>query len=309
MPSCLGKTLIIANPAAQNGNGAAAAEKAGRLLKASLGEDELAHVVTEGARHAEEIAAQARDLTSVIALGGDGIVHEVANGLMRLPAETRPALGLIPVGSGNDYARTIGMTCDVDRACAQLLASVPRPADIGRVNGRYFVETLSFGLDAAIALDTVERRKRTGRTGTILYVEAGINQLLHHLTVGRYTASFDGGPAITGESVTFAVQIGPTYGSGFVICPEARIDDGLFDMCIAHPPVSIQRAILIFALAKSGRHTVFKQMEFLRAHTLHVEFDEAHPAQTDGEPLEGRIFDIQVESNALNVLMPASLPS
>lgn len=262
MPSCLGKTLIIANPAAQNGNGAAAAEKAGRLLKASLGEDELAIVVTEGARHAEEIAAQARDLTSVIALGGDGIVHEVANGLMRLPAETRPALGLIPVGSGNDYARTIGMTCDVDRACAQLLASVPRPADIGRVNGRYFVETLSFGLDAAIALDTVERRKRTGRTGTILYVEAGINQLLHHLTVGRYTASFDGGPAITGESVTFAVQ--------------------------AHPPVSIQRAILIFALAKSGRHTVFKQMEFLRAHTLHVEFGRGAPRpnrrRTPGRP-------------------------
>lgn len=128
MPSCLGKTLIIANPAAQNGNGAAAAEKAGRLLKASLGEDELAIVVTEGARHAEEIAAQARDLTSVIALGGDGIVHEVANGLMRLPAETRPALGLIPVGSGNDYARTIGMTCGYRQESCALFRQPHKPA-------------------------------------------------------------------------------------------------------------------------------------------------------------------------------------
>lgn len=299
-----GKTLLIANPAAQNGAGAAAADRAASLLRAALGRDAVVLVKTAGPRHASEIAERAEGCSCVLALGGDGVIHEAATGLMRRPADARPAFGIVPVGSGNDYARTLGMSCKVDEACAQLLAAEARPADLGRVNGHWFVETLSFGLDAAIALDTVERRKRTGRTGTVLYAEAGVDQLLHHLDVRRYTASFDGGEPVSGESITFAVQLGPSYGGGFKICPDARLDDGLFDVCIAHPPVSVGRAALIFALAKSGKHTRFKQMEFLRAGALHVEFDEVPPAQMDGELIEARTFDVAVEPRALNVLMP-----
>lgn len=302
MPSYLGKTLLIANPAAQNGNGAAAASQAYETLCASAGGIEMA--LTKRPLQATELAACARDYDTVVALGGDGIVHEVVNGLMHHDANARPQLGLIPVGSGNDYARTLGMEHDTLRACAQLLFAQPHPADVGRVNGCYFAQTLSFGVDAAIALDTVERRKRTGRTGTVLYAEAGIDQLLHHLDTRAYRASFDGREPVEGKSITFAVQIGPTYGGGFNICPDARIDDGAFDICIAHPPVGVPRAILIFALAKGGRHTGFKQMELLRAKTLHVEFDQQPPAQVDGERIEATTFDIEIIPQALRVLMP-----
>lgn len=303
MPSYLGKTLLIANPAAQNGHGAQAAAHAQEVLQRS--HTDITLVLTERPEQAIELAAQADGFDSVVALGGDGVVHEVANGLMQRPLDKRPTLGLIPVGSGNDYARTLGMSCNIEHACAQLLEAQPHPADVGCVNGRYFVETLSFGLDAAIALDTVERRKRTGRTGTILYAEAGIDQLLHHLDVRSYRASFDEGAVVEGESITFAVQVGPSYGGGFAICPDARIDDGLLDICIAHPPVSIPRAVFIFALAKGGHHTGFKQMELLRAKTLRVEFDEQPPAQVDGERIETCVFDISIVSHALRVLMPS----
>lgn len=299
-----GTTLLIANPAAQNGNGAAAAERAVSLLRAQLGEDAVVLVRTAGPRHASEIAERAEGCSAVIALGGDGVIHEVAGGLMRRPAAQRPVLGAIPVGSGNDYARALGISGKVDEACTQLLAAEARPVDVGRVNGRWFVETLSFGLDAAIAIDTVERRVRTGRTGTALYMESGIDQLLHHLKLYRYHASFDGGEPVEAESVMFAVQIGPYYGGGFKICPDARIDDDLLDVCIAHPPVGVARALYIFLRAKDGKHVRFKQVELRQCRSLHIEFDEAPPAQMDGELIEGSTFDISIESGALRVLVP-----
>lgn len=208
------------------------------------------------------------------------------------------------MGSGNDYARTLGMSHKVDEACAQVLAAQARPVDVGRVNDDWFLETLSFGLDAAIAHDTVDRRVRTGRTGALLYMESGVDQLLHHLDLYRYRASFDGGKAVDSQSIMFAVQIGPYYGSGFKICPDALVDDGFLDVCIAHPPVSVARALYIFMRAKDGKHVGFKQVELRRCRTLRVEFDQAPPAQVDGERLSGRTFDISVDRGALHVLMP-----
>ena len=166
MPPFEEKTLLVANPAAQNGNGAQAAAHAAALLREVVGEDRLDVVLTEGPGHAEQVSAQAQGYGTVVALGGDGIIHETANGLLRLPECARPTLGVVPVGSGNDYARTLGISArSVDEAVRQLAGAHPRPFDVGRCNGRHFVETLAFGLDAAIALDTVERRRVTGKTG------------------------------------------------------------------------------------------------------------------------------------------------
>ena len=105
-----GTILLIANPAAQNGNGAAAADRAAAALRAQLGEDRVVLARTAGPRHASEIAERAEGCSTVVALGGDGVIHEVAGGLLRRPLDRRPALGVVPVGSGNDYARTLGMS-------------------------------------------------------------------------------------------------------------------------------------------------------------------------------------------------------
>ncbi len=310
------RVLLIANPAAQNGKAAQAAERAAGLLRAGLGEEALDVVLTKSAGHAETEAARASaagEYDVVVALGGDGIIHEVANGLLSAPAAghaRRPMLGVIPVGSGNDYARTLGMDArSVDKAVAQLFAARPRRFDVGLVNGRYFVETLSFGLDAAIALDTVERRKRTGKTGTALYLESGIDQLLHHLDCRHYRATLnEGSPAVVreieGDSYIFAVQIGQTYGGGFRICPDARTDDGLLDLCIAHPPLGPLYATFIFLLAKNAHHTRFKQLEFLRTSSLKLAFDAPLPAQIDGERIEAETYDITCIPQALEVLAP-----
>ena len=139
-----------------------------------------------------------------------------------VPVDERPALGVIPVGSGNDYAASLGVPTSIGRAIDCVLAGRTAVVDVGRVNGRYFVETLSFGLDAAIALDTVERRVRTGRTGTRLYLESAVDQLFRHLSIYDFTARLTGGDAAATRTVSaaaylLAVQIGPTYGGHFRI--------------------------------------------------------------------------------------------
>ena len=214
--------------------------------------------------------------------------------LKKALVDDRAAQGLTPV------------ELRLDAAAAQIIDGTP--AGEQDFDTEYLDYILAVGvvdsLDAAIALDTMERRVRTGRTGTVLYMESGVDQLLHHLDLRRYRASFDGGETVEAESVTFAVQIGPYYGGGFKICPDARIDDGLLDVCVAHPPVGAARALYIFLRAKGGKHVRFKQIELRRCRTLHLEFDEAPPAQMDGELIEGTSFDIAVEPAALNVLVP-----
>lgn len=308
------KVLLIANPVAQNGAGAKAAKRAAALLRASLSEGSLDVMLTQAPGHAEAEASGAGDYGAVIALGGDGIIHETANGLLRLPAEDRPVFGIVPVGSGNDYARTLGMSArSVDAAVSQLLSARPQWFDVGLANGRYFVETLSFGLDAAIALDTVDRRARTGKTGTMLYLESGIEQLLHHLDLHHYRAELSGEGMrfaasamrmLEGDSYLFAVQIGQTYGGGFRICPEARTDDGMLDLCIAHPPLGPLYATFIFLLAKNAHHTRFRQIEFLRARSLKLAFDAPLAVQIDGERFEAEEYDIACVPHALQVLVP-----
>lgn len=304
MDTSLGRVFLIANPAAQSGNGAKALDRVAPLLREALGEQAVVVAKTMGPRHATDLAKRAEGADTVIALGGDGVIHEVANGLMQRESFRRPKLGVIPVGSGNDFARSLGVSSQAEKACSQILGGHAAPVDVGHVNGQWFVETLSFGLDAAIAIDTMERRKKSGRSGAALYMESGINQLINHLDTYDYTVSFDGGEPISGQAITFAMQNGPYYGGGFKICPDARLDDGVLDLCIAHPPASVAKAIFLFLRAKSGHHVGFSNIEMLRCTTAHIEFENQPPAQVDGEEIQGRVFDVRLDPASLQVIVP-----
>lgn len=302
-----GKTLLIANPSAQRGNGAEAARIAHGLLVEWLGEDNVGFELTERPGHAADLAATAspRGFATVIALGGDGVIHETVNGLMRISADDRPRFGLIPVGSGNDYARTVGMSESVPDAVVQFLDAPDVALDVGCCNGEHFVETLSFGLDAAIALATVERRARTGEQGTVLYLKSGIDQLLHHLDTFACTATLDDARTIEVPVHLLTIQIGPTYGGGFRICPEADPTDGLFDICYAKAPMRVPEATFKFLRAKNAHHTKFKDIFFERAARIELSFDRRPPCQIDGEAHVADSYSVSIERQALRVMAPA----
>jgi YegS/Rv2252/BmrU family lipid kinase len=299
-----GKTLLVINPASQLGHGDIAGKRAEELLRMKFDASSSLEVVrTQGPNDAVEIGKDAQGYDSILVLGGDGVINEVANGLMELPFDKRPVMGVLPVGSGNDYAKTLHMSYQIDQAVEQLFSAKPQAADVGLCNGRYFVETLSFGLDAAIALDTVERRRRTGKTGLALYGAASAYQLSHHRDTHDFIVSVDGSAPRHEQMILFAVQIGPSYGGGFCVCPEASISDGIFDICVARPPIGVVEAALMFLFARNGHHTHFKKLELSRAKSLVLDFDHDVKVQIDGEPLPSRHYEISSVPHALRVLI------
>ena len=297
-----GKTLLIVNPAAKRGHGAQAGRHALRVLRAELGVHALDVVNTTEPQHGVRLAADAGGYDTVIALGGDGVIHEVVNGLMRLPAPERPALGVIPVGSGNDYARSLGIPAKLDAALQVLLDAPARPVDIGCCNGEYFDETLSFGLDAGVALGTVAWRGRLHISGAPLYLVSGIDQMVNHLDTYRFHAVLDGERELDARMVMAAVQLGPTYGGGFRVCPDALLDDGLFDICYASP-VKMPRAAVLFLSAKNAHHVDAPEIHFERAAHIRLSFDRRPPVQIDGEPHVADSYDISIHPRALHVLV------
>ena len=265
--------------------------------------------LTERAGHAIDMAAKiGPQCDTLVVIGGDGIVHEAVNGLMFLPEDDRPNLAVVPVGSGNDYALTLGMSSDPEKALKQILECKVRRFDVGLVNGEFFAETLSFGIDAAIAIDTMERRKSSGRRGTLLYMESGIDQLLNHLHPQTYKMTLSGVPgvgdmSVDGESYIFAVQIGRTYGGHFDVCPDANPEDGLFDICVTRKILGPARAVAIFIAARFGLHKNMKAFRFYKASSLVVDFAEPPAAQADGEIIQGKHFEIDTVPKALGVIV------
>lgn len=302
--------LVVANPAAGNGTGTQAARRTVGELESVIAAGRTGSYLAGGQVDAAFLSSpdQARALVEdsagrrvVIAVGGDGLVHLVANALMTIEADERPAFAVVPAGTGNDYARALGLPLDLRKSVQDIVRADPRPVDLGLCNGMYYVETLSFGVDAAIALDTVQRREKTGRSDAGVYVASGIEQLRRNLVARSYHATFDGVPT-EGKSITFAVQNGPYYGGGFQICPDAKLDDGRLDICISHPPVSIPRAIYVFMRAKNGKHLKVKNFEFAKVSSAVIDFAEEPPCQIDGEPLHTTHFEISCVPRALRVL-------
>ena len=306
--SPLGRTLLIANPAAHSGKGAQGAEFARRFLGSYSSVTSGYEVrLTSGPGEATTIAEGAEGFDTVLVLGGDGVIHETVCGLMRRDAEDRPQLGIIPLGSGNDYARTLGMvTNDVEAAFAQLVRGTVRPVEVGRVNGTHFMETLSFGLDAAIAIDTTERRAAdTSQKGEALYVTSGLKILSRARGGFPCTASFDDADPVDLSALIFAVQVGPTYGGGFRICPDADPADGLLDVCYNVRKPMLPHLLALFGLARSGRHARSHVVRLRKIRRAVLDFAAEPPCQVDGEALSDTHFEVEVVPAALRVIFPA----
>lgn len=309
-PRSLGRTLVVANPAAHSGRGEGAAIFAMRFFSSFHSATTSCEVrLTEGMGDALGMARDSVGYDTVIALGGDGVIHEVVNGLMSIPSDDRPRLGVIPMGSGNDFARTLNMRRnDPQRAIAELLEGQERVIDVGRVNDTYFAETVSFGLDAAIAIDTNERRVRnTMQSGAILFVTSGVRLIANGLRGWPFRAVVDD-EVIEGMDVTFAIQNGRTYGGGFRICPDAVPNDGVLDLCMTIEKASLPHSLALFALARVGRHVRSRKMMLRQVKHVEVEFlgDDQPLCQVDGEPLCAQRYVIDVVPRALTVLVPSS---
>jgi len=295
------RTLLIVNPEARHGETARLLPVIETLL-ANLPHDT---VLTEKVGHATEIAAsRGSDYATVVAAGGDGTMHEVLNGIMRIPAEARPRLGCLPTGSGNDTRRTLGVPTDLTEAALVLATGETRRFDVGLCNGIFFNNSFAAGLDAKVTAKAVEFKVTKQRSGLWLYLTALLHVLFHDLASFLVSVDFDGEGARTYDTLIVAVTQGPTYGGGFFITPEARPDDGLFDVCMIDP-LSLPQALVRLPFVVFGKHTGMKVVHMSRHTSVVIECDRPVPAQIDGEVLLESRYEITMLPQAIECIVPA----
>lgn len=245
---------------------------------------------TQAAQIAQQAAEEGFDV--VVAIGGDGTVHEVVNGLMRVPAERRPLLGIVPVGSGNDFAVSIPIETDVEKAMHCIFHGEPRPVDLGVLRdntGRveYWDNAVGIGFDATVTIRTyrISRIK-----GFAMYLWAVIQTIvLNHdaplMTVKTDTEDFES------EALMLVACNGPREGGGFMVAPDAHSNDGVFEYTmIGH----VSRAMMFRLVPEvmKGTHGRFRQVRTGTFHRMTVTLSHPIPIHADGEIFAGFTSDV-----------------
>ncbi|MHB1323171.1 MAG: diacylglycerol/lipid kinase family protein [Coriobacteriia bacterium] len=295
----LGTMLLIVNPAANHGVTETLVPVIERLLQSVPHQT----AVTTGMKDAVELAEKADGYDVVVAVGGDGTLHEVLNGIMRRPEGDRPALGLIPTGSGNDTRRTLGIPSDLPDAVLALVSGERRRFDIGVCNGTYFNNSFAAGLDARVTAKAVEYKVTTKRSGLWLYLTALIHVLFNELHPHHIRVAWDGQEPVEEDLLIIAATIGPTYGGGFFITPDAVPDDGLLEVCTIDP-LSLPGALMRLPFVVAGRHTHMRPVRMARRRTIVIESDDPMPAQIDGEVMLERRYEVAVLPSAVEYVVP-----
>lgn len=238
---------------------------------------------TRGPRDAIELARQA--VTSrpdaIIIAGGDGTLHEVVNGLLQSGAP-QTLLGLIPIGTGNDFAKMLDLRPhDWRAACARILAGKPRQVDAGQVNETFFINGVGIGFDAQVALEANRLKYLPG--SLLVYAGALLKTLLHryrtpHITLETSSSRLE-------QTITLlTVGNGRCHGGAFRLTPDARVDDGLFDILIADA-ASRYGILKLAPRVMRGTHLGEPGTRLLRDHRLQIHSAEPLVVHADGEIL------------------------
>jgi diacylglycerol kinase (ATP) len=286
---------LVLNPAADRGRAARWRAFVSRFLE-ERGVRAIWHV-TRGPGHAGRIVGGLSEDSLVVAAGGDGTVHEVAAACVGRDL----TLGVLPVGSGNDYVKALGVGTDLGRALEVLAAGKVRLVDAGEVNGIPFNNGLGIGFDAEVAAGVAEAPAYLGGTGRYLW---SVGRLLWGFRCHEVTLRLDGGKVIEAETILVAVALGTTYGSMFRLAPEARLDDGLFDV-VWSEEISRSEVLRLIPAALGSTLPRHPKVHLARAREVEVELAKVVPAHVDGEILvPTRGFRARVLPGALRVVAP-----
>ncbi len=267
----------------------------GAILRAARDRGAKAFL-TEGPGHATELAQRAPEGARVVAVGGDGTVHEVLRGL----AGTEKVLGVVPIGSGNDFARMLGLRgLPWPMALEHALLAPEEAVDLCRVNGEPFGASLGVGFDALVAKKALSAPSFLRGMPRYLYALFAVLKALR-LPEGRLL--LDGKEVYQGPLLLLAAMNGPAYGGGIPIAPMADPQDGLLSVVLAK---RFSRPGVVFILPRLllGKHLSHPQVEAFAARTVELAFPYPVPAHADGELLpEASAYRAAVEPLGLKVV-------
>ncbi|HJR15313.1 MAG TPA: lipid kinase [Gemmatimonadales bacterium] len=290
------RTLLIVNPRSRRGK-EGSAEARERLT--ALGLEVLQGSSESSTDPAELIRRHAADADRVIVAGGDGTLNAAAQALV----ETDLALGILPLGTANNLARTLAIPQNLPEACEIAARGARRRIDLGSVNGRYFFTTASIGLSVRITEALTSRTKR--RWGPLAYGVAAVRALTRSRAF-HADISWPGGTRHT-RTVQIVVGNGRYYGSALPVAADAAIDDARLDLYSLEVRHWLELVALVPALIR-GRHGSKESVEALRATEFDVTTAVPREINVDGEICRHTPARFQVHPAALEVIAPVQPP-
>jgi diacylglycerol kinase (ATP) len=265
---------LVINPVAGQGKGTTV----GTYVAGWLTQRKIPYTIITGSSsvplgdHLSQFIEKFPDTPGVIAVGGDGLLHNV---LQRLVSAQIP-LAIIPAGTGNDFVRTLGWQLDSwDLQLQAITTQESTTVDLGLVDGEWFGAILSTGFDSVV---NEKANTMAWPKGPMKY-NAAIAIELPRFKPRHYEISLDD-RTISTEAMLIAVANGRSYGGGMLVCPNANITDGLFDVMVLHP-VSTIEFMKVFPRVFAGSHISHPAVEIVRSRNVTIEAKAV--AYADGE--------------------------
>ncbi len=298
---------VILNPIAGKGNGLRVRSQIEKNLT-DLGLD-YSLVLTEKPEHATTLAKQAalEGFDVIVAAGGDGTANEVLNGIMALHDQGRemPILAVIPVGRGNDFAYSMGIPVDINESC-KLLANDPQlKIDVGRViselypKGLYFGNGVGMGFDAVVGFVAAKMKI----SGILSYLVAAIKTMFIYFHAPKIDLDLDGS-VTTLNPLMVSIMNGRRMGGSFMMAPQSKHDDGVFDLCVVRE-VPRKDIVIIMGLIMKGTQSTHPAVTTPQAKKIKITAVEGTlPAHADGVTLceAGKELSIEILPSILTII-------
>lgn len=288
------KLFLVVNPDAGKGR----AKKLWPRLQKALINKKIAfeYRVASDPKEATHIAkAVKKDFQIIVAVGGDGTANHVANWV--IPGGR--ALGIIPAGSGNDTVKSLGIPTDPFQAIELFKKPRRKRIDVGLIGSRYFLNGLGVGLDGWVARENQRIKFLKGEAAYFYAVLKGIFK-------------FKGFPleievphwSYRGQTLMLEVSNGQYYGGAFRLTPYAKMDDGLFDLCVIEN-LSVLKRLWHAPKALKGNHLMLKETHTAQVQKVFIKSSEELLAHVDGEPIEvdHRGFQVELIKAVLDVIV------
>ncbi|HMB93607.1 MAG TPA: diacylglycerol kinase family protein [Rhodothermales bacterium] len=305
--------IAILNPAADHGRTGKRCPQVRAALRSVGLTDEIWQTTHPG--HAVVLARQAATQADVVvAVGGDGTVHEVSRGLIESGCPV--SLGVLPLGTGNDFVKMLGMPRRLDEAVQALKIARPQAVDYGRVrwyeggqlHEQPFVNAVGAGFDAQAAIEASAFKGLPGITGYLVAVLRTLRrwQSPQVRIVGRSASDQEMTLLYEGPLLLVTVGNGISSGGMFRLTPQASITDGLLDVCLVQD-VSKSRILQMMPHVIQGTHETAQEVHMNQINGLIISSATGLPVHADGEILaqQAPTIEIEVVSGGLSVLKPA----
>ncbi|NOZ49673.1 MAG: diacylglycerol kinase family lipid kinase [Chloroflexi bacterium] len=291
---------IILNPYSNRWGAAKHADSVVAILKAL--DYDFEFVQTQSPNHGIELARAAvqAGFDPIVAAGGDGTINEVVNGLLAEADVASARLGILPLGSANDLAYQIGLPMDLEQACQALVsAQYECLVDAGRINNRAFINDVTIAFGARV---NIEAAKIKWLRGSLIYL-GGVFKALFNYHLPTVTIEWDGGRLEDKPILMAYVGNGWRTGGVFFLTPDARADDGLFDVIVGD---AMNRLQIMQLLPKTfnGSHIQDKRVALLRTDRLRIHSDDPLPVLSDGEIIytDAHELDIRLLPQAVRLI-------